>query len=397
MSAPPPTDLELVRGLHARDRRALARVYGDHHAAIYNLCARILGDREEAKDVTQEVFLKALTTPPPAREDVRLRPWLFRVATNACLNLIRARRSGGGDIDMLAASRDPYEQARQAALIETSLASINERYRAALVLKDLHGLAGGELADVLDVSRPTADVLVHRARTAFRKTFTRLAGEDAVAPANLALALPALAVPAALQALPAGLAQLAAGAAAATAAAPAAGVLAKLGAALTSKAAVVAAGATLVAGGGIAAIELTGGGVAPAPASRPAPSAGLTDGATTDAASSPRDAWAGHRRAVEEHAGDHRAADHGTGHDRGHGTGHDGGGAGHDGSHAQASTGEHSGGDTGGDTGGHDATTYEPAGHDAAGSPGTTSSSSTTTATSGGHEGGDGDHGGGHD
>ena len=204
MSLPSPTDLELVRGLHARDPKALTRVYGDYHAAVYNLCARILGDREEAKDVTQDVFLKAFSKPPAATEDVRLRPWLYRVATNACFNLIRARRRGR------AASRrrrspaagDPYEQARTAALIETSLAGMNERYRAALVLKDLHGLDGRELAEVLEVSRPAADVLVHRARASFRRVFAGLAGGDAVAPANLALALPLLPVPAALQALP---------------------------------------------------------------------------------------------------------------------------------------------------------------------------------------------------
>ena len=203
MSMPSPTDLELVRGLHARDPKALARVYGDYHAGIYNLCARILGDREEAQDVTQDVFVKAFSKPPAAVEDVRLRPWLFRVATNACFNLIRGRRTGDPvAAEALAASGDPYEQARTAALIETSLAGMNERYRAALVLKDLHGLEGRELAEVLEVSRPAADVLVHRARASFRRVFTRLAGDDAVVPANLALALPLLPVPAALAALP---------------------------------------------------------------------------------------------------------------------------------------------------------------------------------------------------
>jgi RNA polymerase sigma-70 factor (ECF subfamily) len=138
MSWPSPTDLELVRGLHARDPKTLASVYGDYHAAIYNLCARILGDREEAKDVTQDVFVKAFSKPPEMTEDVRLRPWLFRVATNACFNLIRGRRSGDPvATEELAARGDPYEQAQTAALIETSLACMNERYRAALVLKDL--------------------------------------------------------------------------------------------------------------------------------------------------------------------------------------------------------------------------------------------------------------------
>jgi RNA polymerase sigma-70 factor, ECF subfamily len=115
MSPAPPTDLDLVRALHARDRRALARIYADNNAAIYNLCARVLGDREEAKDVTQEVLLKAFASPPAATQDVRLRPWLFRVATNTCLNLIRSRRDAGREEpDSIAATCDPYEQARSA-------------------------------------------------------------------------------------------------------------------------------------------------------------------------------------------------------------------------------------------------------------------------------------------
>jgi RNA polymerase sigma-70 factor (ECF subfamily) len=374
-----PTDVELVRGLHARDRKALARVYGDHHASIYNLCARILGDREEAKDVTQEVFLKAFETPPAAAEDVRLKPWLFRVATNTCLNLIRARRPGGGAaVETLEAAHDPYEQARSASLIEDSLAAINERYRAALVLRDLHGLRSGELADVLDVSRPAADVLVHRARAAFRRAFTGLAGEDAVAPANLVIALPALAVPPALQALPFSIAQLAgeSGAAAASGAAPAAGVLAKLAAALGSKAAVVAAGATVVAGGGLATVKLAGEGQAPAPSTRPAALTTVAPGVSAlDDLASGRDAWVAHRRAVQEHAeeqhGGH-AADHlGEGRERAERSTHS---ASSGGEHDDASTGSSTHGETG-----HAATTTSP--------------SSRSAATGGSHDGGDTSHG----
>ena len=159
------TDLELVRGLHARNAAAFSRVYDDHHAGIYNLCARILDDREEAQDVTQDVFIKAFSSPPAAVGDVKLRAWLYRVATNACLNIVRGRRPGGGlaEADDVPATNDGYEQARSAALIEKSLGSLNARYRAALVLKDLHGVSGDELAEVLEVSRPAADVLVHRA------------------------------------------------------------------------------------------------------------------------------------------------------------------------------------------------------------------------------------------
>ena len=100
MPPPPATDPDLVRGLQAGRRDAFERLYGEYHAPIYNLCARVLGDREEAKDVTQEVFIKAFDQLPAAdAESFGLRPWLYRVATNACFNQLRSRRrlDGGGD------------------------------------------------------------------------------------------------------------------------------------------------------------------------------------------------------------------------------------------------------------------------------------------------------------
>jgi len=315
------TDLELVRGLHERSAAAFSRVYDDYHAGIYNLCARILDDREEARDVTQDVFIKAFSSPPAAVGEVKLKAWLYRVATNACFNVLRGRRPNGGlaEVDDVPATGDAYEQAQSAALIEQSLGHMNERYRAALVLKDLHGLGGDELAEVLEVSRPAADVLVHRARASFKKAFAGLAGEGSVAPANLALALPVLSVPAALQVLP----PLPAAFAPPHAAAPGhvgpgldpssvvgpagAGLLAKLAAAAGTKAAIVAGGAVIIVGGGLAVRESrhegaaagrTGGDAAAALVVRVSNEAGTTH---HGAYGGSHDSWADHRHVVAEY------------------------------------------------------------------------------------------------
>ena len=316
------TDLELVRGLHARSAAAFSRVYDDYHAGIYNLCARILDDREEARDVTQDVFIKAFSSPPAAVGEVKLKAWLYRVATNACFNVVRGRRPSGGLAEAadVPATGDAYEQAQSVALIEQSLGRLNERYRAALVLKDLHGLGGDELAEVLEVSRPAADVLVHRARASFKKAFAGLAGEGFVVPANLALALPVLTVPAALQVLPPLPAALApphwtaapgatdGGLGPSAVVGPAgAGLLAKLAAAAGTKAAIVAGGAAIIVGGGLAvrasrhdggAAARTGGEAAPAlvaPATREA------GGTHHGAYGGSYDSWAEHRHAMAEH------------------------------------------------------------------------------------------------
>ena len=396
MPSSSPTDLELVRGLHARDPRSFTRVYGDHHAGVYNLCARILGDREEAKDMTQDVFLKAFSKPPAATDDVRLRAWLYRVATNACLNLIRGRRTDGAiEAETMAATGDPFEQAQTASLIELSLAGMNERYRAALVLKDLHGLEGRELAQVLEVSRPTADVLVHRARASFRRAFAGLAGKDATAPANLAVALPMLAVPAALQTLPllpahapgslsapapgippgVGPIMAAPAAGSGAGAGPAVGLIAKIGAALGTKAAVVAAGAALVAGGSIAAVEFAGTGVAPAPASTGGVSVSAGHG-REGGQSGEHDGggWARHRSLIADHLDDAHHAGEGAHHTAGaHDTAHDNGSGSH-----------HTGGSDHAISTSQESTTHE--------STAATSGSSGTTSGTATHDGGDGGH-----
>ena len=356
MSSPPATDPELVRGLRAGRHDAFERLYGEYHASIYNLCARIVGDREEAKDLTQEVFIKAFGQLPQQSEDMKLRAWLYRVATNACFNALRKRGqpSDGESVALedVPAARDEFQRAGDVALIEESLAQLNERYRTALVLKDLQGLGAAEIASVLEITRPNADVLVHRARAAFKATFAKLGGGDTPASASLALVLVPLSVPAALHVmppLPAPLAVAPHGPASpahglphpgiSSSAGPAgAGLLTKIGAALKTKAAITAAAAAVVIGGAVAVHELGTRDAAPdaAAATSAGGSAPVASGAGLglgDHGAEHHGRWAGHgwpigdhRHHAEHHGGaeaGHHAADHsGTG-EQAHAATHD--------------------------------------------------------------------------
>jgi RNA polymerase sigma-70 factor (ECF subfamily) len=321
MSQPPATDPDLVHGLQAGRRDAFVRFYGEYQAPIYNLCARVLGDREEAKDVTQEVFIKAFGRLPTAdAESFKLRAWLYRVATNACFNHLRARKrlDGGADAQLAnTASRvDEFERAQTVALVEQSLAEMNERYRTALVLKDLQGLPAEEIAEVMEVSRPTADVLVHRARASFKTAFAKFAGEDATAPAALGLVLLPLSVPVALQAMPPLPAHLAPlhvlpHPDISSAAGPAGvGLLTKIGAALTTKAAITAAAATVVIGGGVVAVkEVERGHTIAGTASAAAAQAGARSLPSPASGGAAHDGhWAGHHTPMDAHG--HEAAHH---------------------------------------------------------------------------------------
>ena len=376
------SEQRLICGLQTGDHQAFGEVYHAYHAAIYNLCARIVGDREEAKDLTQEVFLRAFSAPPEARAEPGLRPWLYRVATNLCLNHVRGAdgrgagvAAGGDEVERVASPVDGFRQAETVALVEETLAQLNDRYRTALVLKDLHGLPSGELAGVMETSRASADVLVHRARASFRSVFSRLAGEGASVPGNLALVLAPLAVPAGLQVMP----PLPHAPVPMPAAHPmhpfdasGGGLLGKLSAALGSKVAVTAAAASLVVGGIVAEQVVTRGGHD----SQAAAAAAVTASARTRSSESAAD---GHENEVLMR---HRAADGCLAGDASCASDHLGSGGDHGATHEAGHTADHAGGGTSGTATSHDST----GAHD-------TSTSSTThesggATASGGHDSG---------
>jgi RNA polymerase sigma-70 factor, ECF subfamily len=244
------------------------QLYDSSHARIYNLAARIVGDRDDAADVTQEVFLRAFTHPPDEQGMRNPEPWLYRVTVNACYDHLRRRKTRAttpletaGEI---ACIHDGFASAETTHAVEDALGRLTLRYRTALVLKDLHGLGTDEVADVMGVSRATARVLLHRSRAAFRRAFREAApaGAGALPALGLAAFLPALAVPAALQAPPAVAALVSAAPVGLVSlpsamTLPATGYLAKIAGALGVKGAVVVATAIVVTGGAAAAHQLT--------------------------------------------------------------------------------------------------------------------------------------------
>jgi RNA polymerase sigma-70 factor (ECF subfamily) len=254
----------LATALRRGDSGAFEQLYAALHPSIYSFAARLLDDREEAKDVTQEVFLAAYRDLPRHRGALRVEPWLFRVTMNACYDRLRARARRADtpleEVSTLVDARDGYDQSAMAAAVEAALRDMSPRYRAALILHDVQGLNRRELSEAMNVTWGTAGVLLFRARAAFKKRVSALlpAGSGVAA---LAL-LPALPVPSALQApplfgapaaaaplaAPLAAAPLAATPAALPAAAPLLGI-ANIGGVLGTKVALVAAGVLAMASG----------------------------------------------------------------------------------------------------------------------------------------------------
>ena len=196
-------DARLVDGLRAGTPDAFAGLHERYATGIYNLALRVVRHGPDAEDITQDVLIRAFERLPQDRE-VLLRPWLYRLTLNRCYDYLRgtARRpvpvATGND---LPSPQDPYEQSELQRLLEGAIGDLTRRQRAALLLKDVHGLSLVEVGACLELTPGSVEVLLARARRAFRARFEErciAAGRPLPRSAGGLVALPLLPLPAGL-------------------------------------------------------------------------------------------------------------------------------------------------------------------------------------------------------
>jgi RNA polymerase sigma factor (sigma-70 family) len=174
-------DEQLARLAGAGDPRAFALIFERHHQALYRYCMSLLRDPEEAGDALQNTMLKALRNLAGNREKrgVPLRPWLFRIAHNEAISLLRRRKPHEELTDAsvpAAPSADATADLRaRFDDVVADLRDLTEMQRSALVLRELSGLDYEEIGTVLGASPEAAREKVHDARMAMRD---RAAGRD---------------------------------------------------------------------------------------------------------------------------------------------------------------------------------------------------------------------------
>ena len=160
-------------------QETIDRLYRSYRRPIHSYLSRMTGSAQEAEDLTQEVFLKACRQLPARQSSAPCRHWLFQIATYACFdqfrrNARRPRTEPVADDAFLISPGDPFEQAETAANVATALARLSERHRAVLILKDVHGFKHAEIAEAMQISEGAAQILLHRARKAFRDAYVEL-------------------------------------------------------------------------------------------------------------------------------------------------------------------------------------------------------------------------------
>ena len=140
------------------DAAAFAAVYERHHEALYRYCRSILLHDEDARDALQNTMVSAFAALRRERRDFELRPWLFRIAHNEAISILRRRGETHELVDPPGHASeldDRVAEREELRLLRLDLDDLPERQRAALVLRELNGLGHAEIGAVLELS-PTA-------------------------------------------------------------------------------------------------------------------------------------------------------------------------------------------------------------------------------------------------
>lgn len=152
---------ELVRSAKTGDTAAFERIVVLHERMVLRVAQRLLMNGEDAKDAAQEVFLRLHRTLGRLEEDRELGPWLYRVTVNICRDVARRSRMSLSMAEAeTVATEEPGPEAaavteQQKRIVLSALATLTQREREAIVLRDLEGRTTSEVAGILGSSEGT--------------------------------------------------------------------------------------------------------------------------------------------------------------------------------------------------------------------------------------------------
>jgi len=191
-----PQEMPLQVSAQPDNIQALSMLYERFRRPIHSYIYRLLGNQEDADDVTQEVFVRACTSWSGLYDRDNLSAWLYRIATNLCVDLLRRRKRiswwplarryqddgyGEGaiedDISCLLSDSGGIPEVVEREHIRLALASMPHEYAIALVLSAAQGVPYQEIAAIVGISPNAAATRISRAKRMFAKQYQRLSQE----------------------------------------------------------------------------------------------------------------------------------------------------------------------------------------------------------------------------
>ncbi len=162
------TDADLVRKTLSGKTEAYNALVQRYQRQVYNLAYRMLGNADDAGDLVQDTFLRAYGALASFRQDASFLTWLYKIASNLCIDQMRSRKSRGAlslDVE-LEEGREPMADRTQgpeettvrgavATIVHKEVMNLPERYRIVVVMRHLQGMSIEEIAEDLDLPSGT--------------------------------------------------------------------------------------------------------------------------------------------------------------------------------------------------------------------------------------------------
>jgi RNA polymerase sigma factor (sigma-70 family) len=167
------SDEALARRAAKEDGQAFAAIFRRYHQSLYRFCLAIVGNSEDAQDALQNTMVKVLRALPGEERQIELKPWLYRIAHNESIDLLRRRRETRQvDPELAAPGSGLAEEAAVRERLRRLIADLEElpeRQRGTLVMRELAGLDFAEIGAALGTSAAVARQTLYEARLSLRQ------------------------------------------------------------------------------------------------------------------------------------------------------------------------------------------------------------------------------------
>ena len=173
-------EAQIVRRVLQGDVNAFEKLVTEYEKAVYAIALRMTGNAEDAADMTQETFIKAYNSLQSFRGDSKFSVWLYRIASNVCLDFLRSRsrkptvslsveddEGEETELDIADESQSPellLERGLTRDAVRRGLEALPPDYRQILLLREIQGLSYEEIADTLSIEVGTVKSRIFRAR-----------------------------------------------------------------------------------------------------------------------------------------------------------------------------------------------------------------------------------------
>jgi len=181
------TDTNLMLRTKNGDQQAFRELVERHKISVLNLCLRFVGNKEDAEDLAQEVFIRVFQAAPNYEVKAAFTTWLYRITVNLCLNHQRrkkilhffsldqgknAQHQIQNRVPEFAANERPdvdFEKKEVQKYVQQAIQSLPENQKSVLILYRYHDLSYKEIAEVLDTTVSAVESRLHRAKENLKK------------------------------------------------------------------------------------------------------------------------------------------------------------------------------------------------------------------------------------